>query len=127
MNQSLVVEILLGVLAVMIGVGAYLGAARANRATEVTARYAIDQKAYERAQMIYESALKVSEQQVEGLRARVATLEGRVQSLTEANYTLDAQLAHLTVSNRTLAGEVDRLRSHNDRLENEESGDNETT
>jgi predicted RNase H-like nuclease (RuvC/YqgF family) len=103
----------------MIGVGAYLGAARANRASEVTARDAIDQKAYERAQLIYESALRISEQQVEGLRTRVNTLESKVQSLTDANYTLDAQLAHLTISNRSLASEVDRLRTYNDDLEKE--------
>jgi hypothetical protein len=117
MNQSLIVEVLLGVLAVMIGVGAYLGAARANRSSEVTARDAIDQKAYERAQLIYESALRVSEQQVEGLRVRVNLLESKVQSLTDANYALDGQLAHLTISNRSLASEVDRLRKYNDDLE----------
>lgn len=117
MNQSIVVEILLGVLAVMIGIGAYLGAARANRASEITARDAIDQKAYERAQMIYESALRVSEQQVSGLRERVMNLESKVQSLTDANYTLDAELSRLTISNRTLASEVDRLHKYNDDLE----------
>ncbi len=120
MNQSLVVEILLGVLAVMIGVGAYFGAARANRASEMTARDAIDQKAYERAQLIYESALSMSEKQVAGLRERDAVLESKLDALTKANIAFEVQVANLKASNERMDAEIDRLRGFNNDISDSE-------
>jgi hypothetical protein len=115
MSQSTIVEILLAVLAVMIGVGAYLGAARANRATEVTARGSIDQHAYEQAQRIYESAINTLEGQISGLQTRVASLESQIVGLGVANDSLILQLHQLRKSNNDLSIEIDRLRKSNDK------------
>jgi cell division protein FtsB len=103
MSQSLIVEILLAVLALMIGVGSFIGASRANAKQAITARDAVDQKAYERAQTIYEKAIGILETQVDGLQRRVEALETQVDTLTNSNDALMLEIGRLRAINDELS------------------------
>lgn len=95
MTDSTIIEILLAVLAVMIGLGSFIGATRASKAQSDVAIINIDAQAYERAQQIYESA--------------ISTLEKRVTSL-------EKQVEILQTHNEELTVEVSRLRRENAEL-----------
>lgn len=95
MTDSTIIEILLAVLALMVGIGSFVGATRASKAQSEVAIVNIDAQAYERAQQIYESAIR--------------TLEGRVTYL-------ENQVEHLTRQNEEQAKEIARMRTENDQL-----------
>jgi predicted RNase H-like nuclease (RuvC/YqgF family) len=102
MTDSTIIEILLAVLALMIGVGSFIGATRASKAQSDVAIINIDAQAYERAQQIYESAIST-------LERRVTSLEGQVERLNTQNDELSRELA--------------RLRRENDDLRKAKSGE----
>ena len=95
MTDATIVEILLAVLAVTIGFVSYLGASRASKAQADVAVVTIDAQAYERAQSIYESAIKT-------LERRVTYLESQVDALQEANQEMSAELSRLRLENAGL-------------------------
>ena|ERR1700742_3675412 len=95
MTNSLIVEILLGVLAVAVGFVSFVGQNRASRAQSEVAVVNIDAQAYERAQAIYESAIAT-------LERRVTYLEAQVTKLNKDNEDLQLEVAHLRLENAGL-------------------------
>jgi len=95
MTDSTIIEILLAVLAVMIGAGSFIGASRAARSQTDVAIVNIDAQAYERAQQIYESAITT-------LEKRVTYLEKQVDGLNSANDELARGIAKLRRDNDLL-------------------------
>ena len=95
MTDSTIIEILLAVLAVMIGLGSFIGATRASKAQSEVAIVNIDAQAYERAQNIYESAIST-------LERRVTYLENQVEGLSQANDQLSRKVAALQRENDDL-------------------------
>jgi cell division protein FtsB len=114
--QSIIVEILLSVLAVMIGVGSFVGASRANKLQSESAQTAIDATAYQRAREIYESAIDTLQEHVTGLREQMITLDSEVAKLQETNRSLMLQVSELQATNRDLTIQVAGLQRSNTEL-----------
>lgn len=102
MTDSTLIEILLGVLAVMVGVGSFLGASRAARVTAIGAQQDVEALAYERARKIYESAISSLDEQVKRLRHEIGNLDGEVRQLRESNREMSAQVNELSAANARL-------------------------
>lgn len=109
MTDSTIVEIMLGVLTVMIGVGAYLGAARAQGVKAVGVSENIESDAYERARSIYEGAIKSMESHIDRLRSETAELASEIAKLRESNMDLQASNRQLQASNALLSQQIEEL------------------
>lgn len=96
MSTALIVEILLGVLACIVGVVTFLAASNANRQQARATMTAVDAAAYQRAQQIYESALA-------SLRIDLENMRDESQRLRESNDRLRAEVTELRL-------EIGRLR-----------------
>ena len=99
MNDSLIVEILLGVMSVAVAFGSYLGATRAKKAEASAAEADIDAEAFNRAKGIYESAISALENQLGRVRTQLEMLDSQVQALQTTNRELRTQLIELQDSN----------------------------
>lgn len=95
MPEATIIEILLGVLAVVVGLVSFLAAKRADVAQANQAVITIDAQAYERAQTIYESAIAT-------LERRVTYLETEVAELRKENDEQAVELARLRRENAGL-------------------------
>ena len=93
--DTTLIEILLVILAGIVGFIAYLGTKRADKAQAEVAVVTIDAQAYERAQQIYESA-------IETLEKRVAYLETQVNKLIAQNEEQATELLSLRRENTIL-------------------------
>lgn len=116
MDGATVVEILLAVLTVAVGVGTYLGAGRAGRMQAAGTLADIDAKAYERAKMIYESAIDTLQEHVTTLRGQMGVLDEEVAKLQVTNRSLILQVSELQVTNTQLTHQVTELQLSNERL-----------
>lgn len=110
MDTSIIIEILLGLLAISLGVGGFLGASRANkaqakaRADEAAVRAEdVDQQAYAQARAIYESAIQT-------LRAQIADLTKETEKLRKANQELSDEVIRLRMSHAQVEMELARWR-----------------
>jgi hypothetical protein len=112
MSDSLIVEILLGVLAVAIGVGSFLGASRAGKVQAIGLHEQVEAGAYERATNIYEGAITSMETQLKRLRVEIGDLDREVVKLRESNRLLSVQVADLTTANHELLAELGRNGYH---------------
>jgi cell division protein FtsB len=112
MTDSLIIEILLGVLAVMIGVGSFVGATRATKVQAVGMHEQIEAGAYERATNIYEGAIASMEAQLSRLRTEIADLDREVVKLRESNRLLSVQVTELSTANHQLLTELGRNGYH---------------
>lgn len=99
MNATLAVEILLSLLTIGLSAAAFFAATRANRAQSQAAKTAVDAAAYERAKMLYESAID--------------TLKGQTTDLHDQVVSLQTEVSRLRVQSADLSSEVTRLRSSN--------------
>lgn len=115
MSESLVVEILLGVLALAIGIGSFVGASRAAKVQAIGVRRGVEAGAYQRATDIYESAITSMESQMTRLREETVRLRQEIAAL-------NTEVDKLHVSNRELATEVIDLRNANMQLINDLRG-----
>ena len=116
MSSATIVQILLALLTVAVGVGTYLGAGRAGRLQASGTLADIDAKAYERAKMIYESAIDTLQEHVTGLREQMSVLDGEVAKLQATNRSLIAQVTELQDTNHRLTVQVRELRDSNTQL-----------
>jgi len=116
MDSATIVQILLAVLTVAVGAGTYLGAGRAGRLQASGTLADIDAKAYERAKMIYESAIDTLQEHVTGLREQMSVLDTEVVKLQSTNRSLIAQVTELQETNRSLTIQVRELQDSNDQL-----------
>lgn len=110
MSDSTIIEVLLAVLALVVGYGSYIGSTRASR-TQATAQEAeVDAEAFHRAQSIYESAIKVLEGHIITLKNQTAELDVEVSKLRQSNLELRTAMVDLTVTNTRLETELKALR-----------------
>jgi|SRR5690242_5680539 len=116
MSSSVIVEILLAVLAAMVGLGSFVGANRAGRLQATGTLADIDSKAYERAKVIYESAIDTLQDHVLTLRDQMKTLDSEVAKLQATNRSLIQQVSELQATNRDLTIQVSELQAGNARL-----------
>jgi predicted RNase H-like nuclease (RuvC/YqgF family) len=94
-SDSLIVEILLGLLTVAVTVAAFLSAKRANEEQSKSERIAVDAAAYQRAKEIYEGALDALHTEVNGLRTEVSRLRNSNNRLQDEVATLHQEIALL--------------------------------
>lgn len=106
MHDSTIIEILLAVLALVVGYGSYLGAARAAKATAVAEKADVDAEAFERARAIYESAIHVLEGHISNLNEQCLNLDIEVAKLREANTGFRMTMIELQVTNARLEAEI---------------------
>lgn len=106
MSDSTLVEILLGVLALMIGVGSFVASGRAAKVQAIGLQADVESDAYERAKGIYEGAIGQLETQLRRLREEVGSLEGEISKLRAANRELASEVAELRVANQQLMLEM---------------------
>lgn len=78
MTATVTIEILLGVLTVIVGVGSFFAATHANRLQARSAQMAVDAAAYSRAKEIYEGALLELRLEVESMRAEIIRLRAEI-------------------------------------------------
>lgn len=78
MTATLIIEILLGVLTVVVGLGSFLAATHANRLQARSAQMAVDAGAYARAKEIYEGALGELRLELESMRAEIIRLRAEI-------------------------------------------------
>ena len=116
MSSSIIVEILLAVLAAMVGLGSFVGANRAGRLQATGTLADIDAKAYERARVIYESAIDTLNDHVVNLRAQMKSLDEEITRLQATNRSLIQQVSELQSTNRALIVQVSELQAGNARL-----------
>ena len=102
MSSSIVVEILLAVLAMVVGLGSFVGANRAGKAQTAVTIADIDAQAYERAKGIYESAIDTLEKQLIRLRDQLTELDNEVMKLQESNRRMSMQVTDLRLANERL-------------------------
>jgi len=110
MSPTIIVQILLAVLTVMVGLGAFIGANRANASQAAGAKSAIDAAAYERAKQIYESAIDTLQEQIQALREQMMSLDQEVIKLQQTNQSLVLRVAELQVTNHDLTEQISELR-----------------
>jgi predicted nucleic acid-binding Zn-ribbon protein len=110
MSQSIVVEILLSVLAVMIGIGSFVGASRANKAQADGAKSAIDANAYLRAKEIYEGAIDALQDQIVALREQMVSLDTELTKLQQTNRNLILRVSELQDTNLELIKQIGELK-----------------
>lgn len=116
MSSATIVQILLALLTVAVGVGTYLGAGRAGRLQASGTLADIDAKAYERAKMIYESAIDTLQEHVTGLREQMSVLDREVAKLQSTNRSLIIQVSELQDTNHSLTVQVRDLQDSNRQL-----------
>lgn len=124
-SDSIIVEILLGVLSLVVGVGSFLGATRANNVRAVTSAD-VDAEAYGRAKSIYESAIDALEGHVSRLQKQIDILGGEITKLQQSNLDLQRSNIDLQSSNAELRSQVLELQMANTRLESELTSFKET-
>jgi len=110
MSQNVIIEILLAVLTVAIGVGSFVGASRANSSQAAGTRAAIDAAAYERAKLIYESAIDTLQEQIQALRVQMSTLDEEVIKLQRTNQSLMIRVGELQATNSELTKQISELK-----------------
>lgn len=110
MNDSTIIEILLGVLAAAVGAGSYLGSGRAERIKAVGVQQGIEADAYSRAKKIYEGAINSLEEQLSRLRTEMVELQGEMAKLRRSNMELQGQVIELQATNQSLLREIHQLR-----------------
>ena len=110
MSPTVIVQILLAVLTVMVGLGAFIGANRANTSQAAGTQSAIDAAAYERAKQIYESAIDTLQDQIQGLREQMTNLDQEVIKLQQTNQNLVMRVAELQRTNEELTTQISELR-----------------
>ena len=116
MSSSIIIEILLALLAAMVGLGSFVGANRAGRLQATGTLADIDAKAYERAKVIYESAIDTLQEHVLILRDQMKNLDAEVTRLQETNRSLIQQVSEMQAVNRDLTIQVSELQTGNARL-----------
>lgn len=99
MSDSLIIEILLGVLALMIGVGSFVGASRAAKVQAIGVQKSVEANAYQRATDIYEGAIAAMDGQLHRLRADIVALEHEVNKLRVSNVKLSTEVSELQEAN----------------------------
>lgn len=102
LSDTTIVQILLAVLAVMIGLGSFVGANRANK-TPAISRSEMDDIAADRAVKFYEASIAQ-------LDAQVSRLSGRVDCS-------DEEITRLHTDNKQLRAEIKECKSYGARLE----------
>ncbi len=102
MNDSTLVEILLGVLALAIGVGSFVASGRAAKVQAIGLQADVESDAYERAKGIYEGAIGQLESQLRRLRDEVGSLEQEISKLRASNRVLSGELSELRETNQQL-------------------------
>jgi peptidoglycan hydrolase CwlO-like protein len=118
-SDSTIVEILLGVLALVVGYSSYIGASRASTATSMATQADVDAEAYARAKSIYESAIDALEGHVSRLQKQIDILGGEITKLQQSNLDLQRSNLDLQGSNAELRSQVLELQMANTRLESE--------
>lgn len=106
MRTDLIVEILLGLLAIAIGVGSFVGASRAAKVQALGLKRDVEQDAYSRASTIYENLIGSLEGQVTRLSGQVTGLETEVVKLRVSNSKLLVQVSELQETNEALLSEM---------------------
>jgi cell division protein FtsB len=106
MTDSLIIEVLLGVLALMIGVGSFVGASRAAKIQAVGLKASVEANAYQRATDIYEGAIKSMESQITRLRQEISALDGEINKLRASNVKLSGEVTDLQEANLRLLAEL---------------------
>lgn len=106
MSDSLIIQILLGVLALMIGVGSFVGASRAAKVQAVGMKASVEANAYQRATDIYEGAIDSLKDQVTRLREEIAALSLEVETLRRSNHAMADQVTELREANLRLIADM---------------------
>lgn len=106
MSDSLIIQILLGVLALMIGVGSFVASSRAAKVQAVTVKSGVEAEAYNRATAIYEGAIHSMEAQIGRFREEVALLNTEVEKLRASNLRLSTEVTELQATNLELLAEM---------------------
>jgi chromosome segregation ATPase len=119
LDNALIVEILLGVLAAAVGWAGYQGSKSANKTQAVTLPDDVEADAYERARNIYEGAIGSLEAQVRRLREELTILDREVNRLRESNVALLGQVDELRTYNRQLLVQSHEMKETNDELMSE--------
>lgn len=110
MHDSTIIEILLAVLALVVGYGSYLGAARAAKAQAITDKADVDAEAFDRAKSIYESAIHVLEGHISNLSEQCLNLDIEVTKLREANTSFRLLMIDLQVKNAQLSADLQSIK-----------------
>jgi cell division protein FtsB len=110
-SDATIVEILLGVLALMIGVGSFVASGRAAKVQAIGLQADVESDAYERAKGIYEGGIAQLEAQLGRLREDVAMLEQDQARLRAANRDMATEMGVLRAENAQLKAELSDLRN----------------
>lgn len=119
MDNTTLIEIMLGVLAAAVGWAGYQGSKGANRQTALALPEGVEGDAYERAKNIYEGAIGSLESQVRRLRSELTNLDTEVNRLRESNVALLAQVDELRAYNRQLLVQAQEMKDTNAELMSE--------
>jgi archaellum component FlaC len=104
MDDALVIQILLGVLAAAVGVTGYLLAARTGRVQAESSGKAVDAEAYARARAIYEGAIGTLEQRIKSQGDQIALQQDELNRLRATNKALETEAAELRAELATWRG-----------------------
>lgn len=123
MSSTLVVEILLGLIAAVIGFSSFYQATRANReqarlalAQSTATTKAVDAEAYERAREIYEHALNTLRAELRSTGTELHELRDSNEKLSTALREARTEISEVKNSNERLRGEITLLRAEIVRL-----------
>jgi peptidoglycan hydrolase CwlO-like protein len=103
MHLSDVATILLGLMTISIAFFAYRLSVRANKAQSDSTKTLVDAQAYERAKVLYESAIKTVTDESDRLRTEVSSLHEEVSKLR-------TEVGRLRAVNTALTREVAELK-----------------
>ncbi|HEY5959976.1 MAG TPA: hypothetical protein VIV60_25660 [Polyangiaceae bacterium] len=81
MSESLITALLVGIPSVIIAFVAYLFSTRAQKLTAQTGQAGIDAAAYDRARVLYESAITQSRAEVADLREEIGRLKAELNEV----------------------------------------------
>ena len=112
MSQTVVVDLVLGVLPFVVGFATYRLSARTQQAADAAAGKAVDAAAFDRARGIYLSAISQLEHEADAGRRERERLAGEVARLSAVNDRLEVEAGNL----EGVRGEVKRLTEANRHL-----------
>ena len=111
LSDAIIVEVLLAVLALMIGVGSFVGANRANKAPSLSpSQSEMDDIAADRAMKFYEASIAQLDAQVARLNERQDSSDKEINRLQEDNRMLHT-------ANRQLKADITECKAYGARLE----------
>lgn len=117
-DWRLTTEIIIGLLAAVLTLIAFLSAARANRASDAAttasaqaATVQVDAEAYVRAKGLYESAIRAIEGQSADLHRQITDLQNEVSRLRSQSGDLTAEVIRLRDANTELQRQIRSMKS----------------